>query len=40
MPESLQAGDKGTKAEAAADALQEAIDSLEEVAEKLTEAAE
>lgn len=40
MPENMQGGDKGQKAETAADALQEAVDSLSEAADKCTEAGE
>lgn len=38
MPESLQGGDKGQAAEAAAEALTEAIDSLQEAVDALDSA--
>lgn len=39
MPESIQEGAKGEKAEAVAETLEEAIDDLESLDEKLEEAA-
>lgn len=39
MPESLQDGEKGEKAQAALDAMQEAVDALDEVMSALDEAA-
>lgn len=38
MPESLQDGDKGEKAQSAIDAMQEAFDKLEEIDSSLDEA--
>lgn len=40
MPESFQQGDKGTAAEAAADALQESVDAIGEAVEALERAVE
>lgn len=40
MPESLQGGEKGTAAEAAADALQEAVDKLDEALDACNTATE
>lgn len=40
MPESLQGGEKGNAAEAAADALQEAVDACDEVVSCIERAVE
>ncbi len=40
MPESLQSGEKGEKAQAAMDAMQEAVDSIESAVDNLNTAAE
>ena len=40
MPENMQNGDKGTKAEECADTLDNVVNSLEEVAEEIERAVE
>ncbi len=40
MPENMQSGDKGQKAEEAADALQEAVDACDEVVSCIERATE